>query len=193
MALEGQRLHIVIDGCIRGIPSMQQEFYYAYYSTLMKVAVRYAGNREDAEQWVHDGFLKIFRHLEQFRGEGSFDGWIKKIMTRICIDHLRSGNALKFEIDQHTVYSNYEHPAHEGFIDNEVMQKFSARDVLNLLNILPEKQKVVFNLHAFEGYNHKEIAGILEITENHSYWLLHQARKTLRERCSALTTHKTNV
>ncbi|WP_162902856.1 RNA polymerase sigma factor [Taibaiella koreensis] len=176
-----------------GKPAMQKEFYYAWYNTLMKVAIRYAGNREDAEQWVHDGFIKIFAHLKHFRNEGSFEGWIKKIMTRICIDQLRSSNALKFEVDNNTIYSNYELPTHEGFIDNEVLQKFSARDVLHLLNILPEKQKVVFNLHVFEGYNHKEIAEMLRITENHSYWLLHQARKTLRERCSNITSNQTSV
>lgn len=193
MALDEQRLHIVIEGCVRGDAGMQKELYYACYSDLMKVAIRYAGNREDAEQWVHDGFLKIFDHLGKFRFEGSFEGWTRKIMTRVCIDQLRSSNTLKFEIDQHTVYSNYENPAHEGFTDNEVLQKFSARDVLHLLNILPEKQKVVFNLHVFEGYNHKEIAALLQITENHSYWLLHQARKTLREKCGNLTSNQTSV
>lgn len=176
-----------------GKPAMQKEFYYAWYNTLMKVAIRYAGNREDAEQWVHDGFIKIFGHLERFRNEGSFEGWIKKIMTRVCIDQLRSNNTLKFEVDNNTVYSNYELPAHEGFTDNEVLQKFSARDVLHLLNILPEKQKVVFNLHVFEGYNHKEISALLQITENHSYWLLHQARKTLREKCGNITSNQTSL
>lgn len=193
MALAGEKLQTVIEGCIKGKPLMQKEFYYAYYSTLMKIAIRYAGTKEDAEQWVHDGFVKIFAHLDQFRNQGSFEGWLKKIMTRTCIDQLRTSKSLRFEVDNNTVYSNYEHPNHEGFVANDIVEKFSTNDVLNLLRILPEKQKVVFNLHVFEAYNHKEIAGLLGITENHSYWLLHQARKNLREQCSSLTKNKTSI
>lgn len=191
--IEGERLHIVIQGCIKGQPSMQKEFYYTYYSTLMKVAVRYARSKEDAEQWVHDGFLKIFSNLDSFRNQGSFEGWIRKIMTRTCIDQLRAHNALRFEVDNNTVYSNYEIPSHEGLIANDIVQKFSADDMLHLLRVLPEKQKIVFNLHVFEEYNHKEIAGMLGITENHSYWLLHQARKNMKEQCSSLYKKKTKV
>lgn len=172
---------------------MQKELYYTYYDTLMKVAVRYARAKEDAEQWVHDGFLKVFANLSQFRNQGSFEGWMRKIMTRTCIDQLRAARTLRFETEQHTVYSNYEIPAHEGFTDNTVISKLSAEDMLHLLHVLPEKQKVVFNMHVFEEYNHKEIAAMLEITENHSYWLLHQARKNLKEQCSSLIKKKTSV
>lgn len=172
---------------------MQKEFYYAFYSTLMRIAIRYAPAREDAEQWVHDGFLKIFTHLGQFKNQGSFEGWIKKIMTRTCIDNLRSQNTLKFEVDNKTIYSNYEFPSHDTMISNTVFQKFSTEDVLHLLKVLPEKQRVVFNLHVFEEYEHKEIAGLLGITENHSYWLLYQARKKLKEKFAAVIEKKTSL
>lgn len=184
---------MVIDGCIKGNALMQKEFYYAFYSTLMKISVRYARNQEDAEQWVHDGFLKVFRSLDQFRHQGSFEGWIKKIMTRTCIDNLRSRNALKFEPDNNIVYSNYELPSHDNPVSNQVLQKLSTEDALRLITILPEKQKIVFNLHVFEEYNHKDIAGMLGITENHSYWLLHQARKNLREQYASLTEKKARI
>lgn len=172
---------------------MQKELYYSFYNTLMKIAIRYAPAREDAEQWVHDGFLKVFSHLVQFKNQGSFEGWMKKIMTRTCIDNLRAQQTLKFEVDNKTVYSNYELPAHDGAVSNMVFQKFSTEEVLRLLNILPEKQKVVFNLHVFEEYEHKEIAGLLGITENHSYWLLYQARKKLKERFMTVVQKKTSL
>lgn len=191
--MEEKRLKVVIDGCINGHPQMQKELYYAFYSTLMKIGVRYARSKEDAEQWVHDGFIKIFSNLSRFRHQGSFEGWIKKIMTRTCIDNLRSRNALKFEPDHNIVYSNYELPSHDNPVANHVMQKLSAEDALHLLHILPEKQKIVFNLHVFEEYSHKDIARMLGITENHSYWLLHQARKNLREQYASLTANKTSI
>lgn len=184
---------MIIDGCIRGKTAMQKEFYYAFYSMLMKIAIRYAPSREDAEQWVHDGFLKVFAHLGQFKNEGSFEGWLKKVMTRTCIDNLRSRNALKFEVDNKTVYSNYEIPAHDQPVSNAIIQKFSAEEVLRLLKILPDKQRTVFNLHVFEEYGHKEIAEILGITENHSYWLLYQARKKLKERLTTTPEKKTTL
>lgn len=184
---------MVIEGCIRGKAVMQKELYYAFYSVLMKIAIRYAPGREDAEQWVHDGFLKVFAHLGQFKNEGSFEGWIKRIMTRTCIDNLRSRNTLKFEVENNTVYSNYETPAHDPWVSNTVIRKFSSDEVLRLLHTLPEKQRVVFNLHVFEEYEHKEIASLLGITENHSYWLLFQARKKLKERFNGITEKKTSL
>lgn len=172
---------------------MQKEFYYAYYSTLMKIAIRYAPGKEDAEQWVHDGFLKIYTNLSSFGFKGSFEGWIKKIMTRTCIDQLRTNNTLKFTVDNNIVYNNYEQYGSEGSASNEAILKFSADEALSLLRTLPEKQKTVFNLHVFEEYNHKEISELLGITENHSYWLLHQARKQLRKEITSITEIKTSI
>ena|SRR6218665_3952102 len=160
---------------------MQREFYYFYYPVLMRLAIRYAGSREDAEQWVHDAFLKIFNSLDQYSNLGSFEGWIKKITVRVCIDNLRKNNAQKNEVELNTVYKDQDLADDAGYIHNEVVSKMSAESILALMNTLPEKQKTVFNLHIFEEYSHKEIAALLAITENNSYWLLHQARKNLKE------------
>lgn len=193
MALEGNKLHSVIEGCLKGNTGMQKEFYYSYYSTLMKICIRYSGNQQDAEQWVHDGFIKIFANLDSYKFQGSFEGWIKKIMTRTCIDNIRTRNSLKSGINSQIVYNNYEIPDHSSYITDDFFHKFSADDMLLILKTLPEKQKLVFNLHVFEEYNHKEIAGMLDITENHSYWLLHQARKQLKEKFSSLTEKNNSI
>lgn len=160
---------------------MQRELYYDYYPVLMRVSIRYAATREDAEQWVHDAFLKIFNTLDQYGHLGSFEGWMKKLTVRVCLDHLRKHNARKNEVELNTVYKDQDLTDHAGYIHNDVVTKMSAESMLALLNTLPEKQKTVFNLHVFEDYTHKEIAALLEITENNSYWLLHQARKNLKE------------
>jgi RNA polymerase sigma-70 factor, ECF subfamily len=163
---------------------MQREFYYFYYPELMRVAIRYAPAREDAEQWVHDSFLKIFTSLDKYSNLGSFDGWVKKITVRVCLDNLRKNNAQKNEVEMNTVYKDQDLADQAGYINNDIVSKMSAESVLQLLNTLPEKQKTVFNLHVFEDYSHKEIAVLLDITENNSYWLLHQARKNLKENIS---------
>lgn len=163
---------------------MQREFYYLYYPVLMRIAIRYAAGREDAEQWVHDAFLKIFNTLDQYSNLGSFEGWIKKITVRVCLDNLRKNNAQKNEVEMNTIYKDEDMADRAGYINNEVISKMSTESILALLNTLPEKQKTVFNLHVFEDYSHKEIAALLTITENNSYWLLHQARKNLKENIS---------
>lgn len=169
---------------------MQKEFYYFYFPVLMRLAIRYAGSREDAEQWVHDAFLKIFGSLDKYSNLGSFEGWLKKITVRVCLDNLRKNNAQKNEVEMNTVYSDYNLEHHSGYIDNGVVSKMSTEDLLVLLNTLPEKQKTVFNLHVFEDYSHKEISALLSITENNSYWLLHQARKQLKENISTSNKKK---
>jgi RNA polymerase sigma-70 factor (ECF subfamily) len=163
---------------------MQREFYYHYFPVLMRLSIRYATNREDAEQWVHDAFIKIFSSLDKYGNLGSFEGWIKKITVRVCIDNLRKNNTQKNEVEMNTVYNDRDLEDRAGYINSEVLSKMDAESVLGLLNTLPDKQKTVFNLHVFEDYSHKEIAALLDITENNSYWLLHQARKNLKENIS---------
>jgi RNA polymerase sigma-70 factor (ECF subfamily) len=163
---------------------MQREFYYFYFPVLMRLAIRYASSKEDAEQWVHDAFLKIFSSLDKYESLGSFEGWIKKIAVRVCLDNLRKNSAQKNEIEMNTIYTEHDLADQAGYINNEVVSKMSAEGLLALLNTLPEKQKTVFNLHVFEDYSHKEIAALLHITENNCYWLLHQARKNLKENIS---------
>lgn len=150
----------------------------------MRIGIRYANNKQDAEQWVHDGFLKIFNSMAQYSSLGSFEGWVKKIMVRVCLDNIRKNNTLKNEVENNTVYNEYQHADNAHYINNDIVTKMSAQELVSLLNSLPEKQKTVFNLHIFEDYSHKEIAVLLDITENNSYWLLHQARKRLKENIS---------
>jgi RNA polymerase sigma-70 factor (ECF subfamily) len=169
----------VIDGCIRGDLLVQKSFYYQYYATLMRICIRYAPTKEDAEQWVHDGFVKIFASLSSFGHQGSFEGWLKKIMVRLCIDKIRTLNTRKSEIDNTTVYDS-DSVADVQYVHNDFVVKTDADDLLRIINLLPDKPKMVFNLIVFEDYTHKEVAALLQITENHSYLLLHQARQQLK-------------
>lgn len=145
----------------------------------MRIGIRYAPSREDAEQWVHDGFLKIFTQLPAYRHLGSFDGWMKKIMVRLCIDQLRIYNTQQFETTNNTVYDDRSWED-ASYVDNDFIHKTSADELIRMISFLPDKQKLVFNLIVFEDYSHKEVAGLLHITENHAYLLLHQARKQLK-------------
>lgn len=159
---------------------MHQSFYYQFYPVLMRVCIRYARNREDAEQWVHDAFLRIFDQLEKYSFKGSFEGWLKKITARVCLDHIRKHTALKFNIENNLVLTDYEDPDFYYAVDNKFMSKISTESVLSMLGQLSEKKRIVFNLYVFEEFSQKEIAQILNIRENYVYWLMHQARKDLQ-------------
>lgn len=160
---------------------MHKSFYYQFYPVLMRVCIRYAPNREDAEQWVHDAFLKIFDQLEKYSFKGSFEGWLKKITARICLDNIRKHRALKFSIENNLVLTGYEDSDFYYSVDNQFMSKISAESTLSMLSQLSEKKRIVFNLHVFEEFSQKEIAQILDIRENYVYWLMHQARKDLQD------------
>lgn len=181
MAINPEHLSQLISDCVHGHTMAQKKFYYAYYPLLMRICMRYANNHEDAEQWVHDAFLKIFDTLHQYAGTGSFEGWLRKITVRVCIDQIRARNTRKNEMETHTVYGDQVAEARAPYVDNDSLHDISKEEVFRLLQRLPEKQRMVFNLVVFEAYSHKEIAVLLQITENHSYWLLHQARKQLKE------------
>ncbi|OJV54858.1 MAG: hypothetical protein BGO31_16055 [Bacteroidetes bacterium 43-16] len=187
MDISLDKLQGLVEGCLAGDPLRQKEFYFTFYPVMMKVCVRYAPNTEDAEQWVHDGFMKVYHNLGQFGFQGSFEGWVRKVTTRVCLDNLRSLNAKKNEVEKNTYFNIEDNTAANSLgVLNQVQERISADEVLNIMRKLPDKQRTVFNLYVFEEYNHKEIAQELNITENHSHWLLHQAKKQLK---SIITTN----
>lgn len=167
---------------------MQRELYYRYYSFLMRICIRYTADRHEAEQWAHDSFLRIYQNLGQYEGKGTFEGWIKKITVNICIDQLRKFKAQKNEVFQNTFFSVKDIESTAPYIDNSVVQKIQFDDLIDLLKDLPPKQRTAFNLYVFEGYEYSEIAETLDITPNHCYWLLFQARKALRKKLTS--SHK---
>lgn len=159
---------------------MQRSFYYRFYPVLMRICIRYAPCREDAEQWVHDGFVKIFSALKTYKRTGSFEGWIKKLVVRHCIDQWRARQTRKFETENSTVYIDDDLHLKTSFVSNDFLKKAEGEDLLKLMQSLPEKPRMVFNLIIIEEFSHKEVAEMLQITENYSHFLLHQARKQLR-------------
>lgn len=170
----------MIAGCIRGDSRMQKAFYYQFYPVMMRICIRYAPNKEDAEQWVQDSFLKTFRNLDKYEAWGSFEGWIRSIVTHVCLDNIRKANTTAFEAEKYTVTTDKIELLADNFsVRNEALQKYSGEEVVRLLKKLPEKQRVVLNLYVYEAYSHKEIAQMLHIKENYSHWLLHQAKKEL--------------
>ncbi len=165
----------VIEGCIKGDRNCQNTLYKIFAPKMMVVCYRYAKNLEDAEDTLTEGFMKVFENVSKFRNEGSFEGWIRKIMVNTAIVKYKSkNNPLSFIVDFEQVH--YLIPSGEDIISN-----IEAKGLMNLIQLLPPAYQMVFNLYSFEGLKHKEIAERLGISEGTSKSNLSDARNYLKK------------
>lgn len=169
----------IIAGCRKKNRAIQEHLYKIYYSLFLKVCARYAKNMQDAEQLLNDGFLKIFTQIDKYGNTGSFEGWMKRVVINTCLDYLRS-NYLKEEMTMHV---NAIQPEETNLsVSNEALEAIDFRELVGMIQTLPSMTRTVFNLFVFEGYNHKEISGQLDISEGTSHWHVHQARNLLQKK-----------
>ncbi len=163
----------LIQGCIRGDRQMQELLYQKYSSKMYGVCLRYSGNLEDANDLLQEGFIKIFKNLTKFRGEGSFEGWIRRIFVNTSIEHFRKKVKLYnvTEVQENTI---------EDY-DLNILDTLAEKDIISLVNELSPGYKAVFNMHVIEGYSHKEIADMLGINEGTSKSQLARAKGVLKK------------
>jgi RNA polymerase sigma-70 factor (ECF subfamily) len=169
----------IIAGCRQKDRAVQEHLYKTYYSMFLKVCARYAKDMQDAEQLLNDGFLKVFTQVDNFKNTGSFEGWMRRIVVNTCLDYLRS-SALKEEMVMHVRAI----PAEESnlAVTNEGLESVEFKDMVKMIQSLPAMTRTVFNLFVFDGFNHKEIGGQLDISEGTSHWHVHQARSLLQKK-----------
>ena len=160
--------------CIKGDNQAIEELYHLVSAGLFGVCLRYANNWEDAQDLLHDGFLKIMDNLSQFRWEGSFEGWLRRIMVNEAINYYRKGNIIQFQ-----EYENVDFKI-EGF-ELSALEKMTQQELLDLLDQLPVGYRIVFNLFAIEEFSHLEISKILGISESTSKSQYRKARLKLQE------------
>ena len=163
----------LIQGCIEGNRQMQEILYKKFSSKMYSVCLRYSGNIEDANDLLQEGFIKIFRNLEKFRGDGSFEGWIRRIFVNTSIEHFRKKVKLYnvTEVQENTIED----------VELNILDSMAEKDIIFLVNELAPGYKAVFNMHVIEGYSHKEIADILGITEGTSKSQLARAKGVLKK------------
>lgn len=157
----------------------QQKIYVQFSSKMLSVCRQYIKDIHQAEDIMITAFMKVFSNLKNFQHNGSFEGWIRRIMVNECISHIRVQNKVSFIEDE-----NY---LEESF--NNIESQFSVDDIQFLIDSLPDGYKIVFNLYAIEGYKHKEISSMLGITEGTSKSQLSHARKMLKEQIRALKNY----
>ncbi|MDR9374416.1 MAG: sigma-70 family RNA polymerase sigma factor [Schleiferiaceae bacterium] len=159
----------LVKRCQRGDAAAQRELYRRYAGGMYTVCLRYCKRREEAEEVLSNGFVKVFRRLDQFHGHGSLGAWIKTIMVREALNFLRYHKNRFEEMDEERDYGHRQ--------EEEALE---AEHLLRLVRSLPTGYQTVFNLYALEGYGHQEIAAQLGISESTSKTQLRKARQQLQ-------------
>ena len=164
-----------IERCLDNNSKAQEELYKHFAPKMFGICLRYAKNQMEAEDVLQEGFIKVFRYLKDYRSEGSLEGWIRRTMVNTAINFYKKKTKYQKEIslDQTEPISNEE----ESAID-----KLSAKELLDMIRELPDGYRMVFNLNVIEGYTHKEIGVMLNISENTSKSQLSRARGVLQEK-----------
>jgi RNA polymerase sigma-70 factor (ECF subfamily) len=168
------QLNDIIKGCLKGDRKCQEQLYTMFSTRMFGLCLQYADNQDDASDILQEGFIKIFRKLDQFSGTGSFEGWIRKIMINTALERYRSQVRL-YPLTDNTVRK-------DALAYEEVFEKLSAADLIRLVQDLPPRYRMVFNLYAIEGYTHKEISDMMGITVGTSKSNLSRARDILQRR-----------
>ena len=165
----------LIESCIKGDRAAQKVLYDRLAPRMFPVCIRYVGDRERAEDILQEGFITLFTRLDTYKGEGSFEGWARKIFVTTALMELRRKDALKMSDDLEMA---------RGMKTETVtqLQSIGYKDLMKLITQLPPGFRTVFNMYAIEGYSHKEIGEILGISETTSRTQLSRARQWLQNR-----------
>lgn len=151
----------ILKGCLTNDAVAQRELYNKYSAKMLAVCYRYAHNREDAEDMLQEGFIKVFLQIHTFENRGAFEGWVRRIIVHTCINILKKNKKFNESVD--IIHANGIQVREES-----IPAIIQAKQVVECIRLLPLGYRTVLNLYAIEGYSHREISGMLDIEESTS-------------------------
>jgi len=173
-------LEQLIQGCIRNERSSQEKLYRLFYPKMMALVRRYIDQEMQAEEIMNNGFLRAFQKVKQYNFQGSFEGWLRKIVFHAVADYVK----------QNTRYSDKILLVEKDeFVHKDHADKLYYDQLVQLVQMLPDATRTVFNMYVMEGFTHKEIGNILGISEGTSKWHLSEGRKILKEKIERMELH----
>ncbi len=174
----------LVRGCVEGKPLFQQALYKRFAGMMKGVCMRYSDTIEEAEDILQDGFIKVFMNLKNFRQDGSLEGWVRRIMVNTALNHYRANqkSAHHANIDEIGEF------VPDVRIDN--YDKLNTRVLLKMIEELPTGYRIVFNMFEIEGYSHKDIANVLNVSINTSKSQLLKARRALQIKINELQNYE---
>lgn len=164
----------ILKGCIKNDALAQRELYNKHSPRMLSVCYRFAHNREDAEDMLQEGFIKVFLQIHTFESRGSFEGWIRRIIVHTCINILKKNKKFNESVDLIHATGIYVR-------EENIPSIIQAKQVVECIRMLPMGYRTVLNLYAIEGYSHKEIAGMLDIEESTSRSQFTRAKAMLED------------
>lgn len=166
---------VLIERCIKNDEQAQRLLYDKYAKKMVAVCFRYCSDYETARDLMHDAFIKLFRNIGSYTGEGAFETWMRKIVVNTSLEFLRKNDVLKYSLDIDDAVTVSDEQA-------SVVEQLSEQEILKLIAELPHGFRTVFNLYAIEGYSHAEIAKMLNINEASSRSQFSRARVLLQKK-----------
>ena len=168
----------IIEECVSGNVRAQETLYRMLAPKMFGVCLRYAKDTTEAEDNLQEGFIKVFTYIKNFRHEGSLEGWVRKIMVNVSLEKFRKQH-LMYPVDDLTVFESKNY-------SNDIIEKITADELIELIQQLPPRYRMVFNLFVMEGMSHKEIAEMMEITEGTSKSNFARAREIMKRKVTEL-------
>jgi RNA polymerase sigma factor (sigma-70 family) len=166
-------LHDIIQGCVQNNRAAQEKLYKLMYPKMMSMVRRYINHDKYqlAEEILNNGFLKVFQKIDTYKYEGSFEGWVRRVVFHSLSDYIRQN--IKY-MEKVVLVEKDE------VLESNITSNFAYNDIMKVVQSLPETGRAVFNMYAMDGYSHREIAENLGISEGTSKWHLFEARKMLK-------------
>ncbi len=177
---QASELEELIHGCIRNERAAQEKLYKLFYSRMMSVVRRYIDSEMQAEEVLNNGFLRAFQKVQQYTFQGSFEGWLRKIVFHAVSDYVKQ-NA---RYNEKVVLVEKDEYVHKDHAD-----RLYYNQLLEIVHTLPVATRTVFNMYVMEGYSHKEIGKMVGISEGTSKWHLSEGRRMLKEKIEKLQLH----
>lgn len=167
---------LLIEGCRSNDRKAQKKLYELYFGKMFSICMRYTKREEEALDVLNNGFYKVFKNIAQFRNQGSFEGWVKRIIINTALDFIKEHKNYNQHIIPNTEYLDI----YNGETENMATTNYNVQEIMTMVNQLPPMAKAVFNMYAIDGYSHKEIGDMLNISEVTSRTYLHAARQKLK-------------
>ncbi len=175
------QLKVLVNGCIRNHRKSQEMVYKMFYGKMMAVCRRYTRNEDQAKDILQDGFIKVFKSMERFNFEGSFEGWVRRIVVNTAIDFTRKAKNDFTLMNEDQSLEEFENSLLDDSDEEEYENPVKVADVIKGMELLSNAYRTVFNLYVFENYSHQEIADALSISVGTSKSNLAKARANLKK------------
>ncbi len=177
---QASELEQLIQGCIRNERAAQEKLYRLFYPKMMALVRRYIDHDEQAEEVLNNGYLRAFQKIRQYNFQGSFEGWIRKIVFHAVADYVKQNAKYSSQI----LLVEKDELVHKDHAD-----KMYYDQLVRLVQALPDATRTVFNMYVMEGFTHKEIGNIVGISEGTSKWHLSEGRRILKEKIEKMELH----